>query len=168
MGLVLRKIKKAKWYKHKAIPWLKEGELQADALADLKTTDNNLSFWIVEDDKSNLDRIITALAAKCQYVTNIDFVLLEQSVFDKLKIRYKKSIGDSHDLEINTKWHIDIIELTASKLYELAKEIQENGEKKRYNEKKVTKLIIESINTGKISKTNLQEKVLTKIDQLNK
>ncbi len=90
MGLVLRKIKKAKWYKHEAIPWLKEGELQADALADLKTTDNNLSFWIVEDDRSNLDRIITALAANCQYVTNIDFVLLKQSVFDKLKIRYKK------------------------------------------------------------------------------
>jgi hypothetical protein len=40
----LSKIRKSKWYKHNDVPWLAEGELQADALGDLATNANALSL----------------------------------------------------------------------------------------------------------------------------
>lgn len=152
MPLVLRKIKKAKWYKNGVVSWLKEGELQADALTDLKTTNNRLSVWLVQDDKSNLDRIITALASKCEYSTNIDFALLDQSILEQLVIKWEKTIGDSHDDEINHISHLDLIELTARKLYQFAHKIKTNGTTTRYPEKKVINLVIGAIKMGIIAK----------------
>jgi hypothetical protein len=74
---VLRKIRKAKWYKHQKVAWLKAGELQADAIGDLYTENNALSMWLVTDDKSNLQRVAAALAANCEYLGNLDYALLK-------------------------------------------------------------------------------------------
>ena len=63
MPLFLRIIRKAKWYKNEQVPWLPEGELQADTLTDLSTKSNELSVWHIEDDRSNLEQVVTALAA---------------------------------------------------------------------------------------------------------
>jgi hypothetical protein len=167
MPLVLRKIKKAKWYKNVVVPWLKKGELQADALTDLKTTNNRLSVWLVQNDKSNLDRIITALASTCEYLTNIDFALLDQSILEQLDIKWEKTKGDSHDDVINQTNHLDLIELTATKLYQFAHKIQTNGTMTRYLEKKVINLVIEAIRIGRIAKNRLNEKIQRRIRDIH-
>jgi hypothetical protein len=48
VALVLRKIRKSKWYKSGSVPWLEEGDLRADALSDLATKGNKLSvYWLM-------------------------------------------------------------------------------------------------------------------------
>ena len=52
--------------------WLAGDEVQADALVDLSTKDNELSVWLIENDKSNLEHVVTALAANCNTISNLD------------------------------------------------------------------------------------------------
>jgi hypothetical protein len=166
MPLVLRKIRKARWYKKDVVSWLKEGELQADVFVDLKTDANKLSLWLVEDNKSNLDRIIAAVASTSDDPSNIDFALFHRSLIDSLKINSEKTSGESHDQEANQLWHLNLIELSADKLFQLAQEIQKHGEKDRFYEKQVINLLIESIKAGKIPKNNLKEKLQRGIDKI--
>lgn len=95
MPLVLRKIRKSKWYKTERVSWLEEGQLQADALADLKTTNNELSVWHIEDDKSNLEEVVAALAANCDDVSNLDYALFDQQLLSEIDIRIKATKGGS-------------------------------------------------------------------------
>lgn len=163
MPLILRKIKKAKWYRNIDVPWLKPGELQADALADLKTTGNRLSVWLIQDDKSNLERVIAALASTCDVPTNIDFVLMDQSELQRLGIKWENTKGDSHDEQINHTHHLDLLELTATKLYDFANQIQVIGIKERYLEKTVMRLLIGAIRAGLIPQSKLKDRLRSEI-----
>lgn len=166
MAFLLRKIKKGRWYKHEAVPWLKQDELQADALLDLQTKGNKLSIWRVEDDRSNLNRIIAALVSTCDNATNIDFALLKQSIIDTLDIKIEKANGDSHDHELNQTCHLHLVELTTAKLYKLLQEIQKPGIRGRCLEKQVINLVIEATRTGKIPRTKLSQTIQNKLDQI--
>lgn len=163
MPLILRKIRKPKWYKNPGVPWLKGEDLQADALGDLNSKDNKLSVWLIEDNRSNLERVIAALASTCDSPTNIDIVLLEQNVLDKLSIRWLTTIGDSCDDEINKAFHIDLIQLTATKLFEFAGQIQQNGTKTRFLEKHVVQMLTKQISTGNISRDKIKQTLLDDI-----
>ena len=87
MPFILRTIRKSKWYKHERVPWLVEGELQADALGDLRTSDNELSVWLVEDDESNLEQVVTALAVTRQRISNVDYALFDLQFLSELNIK---------------------------------------------------------------------------------
>jgi len=94
---VLRKIRKAKWYKHENVPWLKVDELQADVLGDLYTENNALSVWLVTNDKSNLQRVAASLAANCEHLSNLDYALLNVELIADLNIKIVQKGGDSAD-----------------------------------------------------------------------
>jgi hypothetical protein len=121
MPFVLRKVRKAKWYKHENVPWLKAGELQADALGDLYTENNTLSVWLVTNDKSNLQRIAAALAGNCEYLSNLDYALLNVELIADLNIKIVQKAGDSADDTANNSWHYDLTELSAMDLLALAR-----------------------------------------------
>ena len=159
---ILRKIRKSKWYKHEDVPWLAEDELQADALGDLQTSNNELSVWRVEDDKSNLERIVTALAANVDHVSNFDYALLDMELLSKLSIQTKDSKGDTPDERANVAWHLDLMELSARKLMELAKAIMAKGEKGRVPKKKLAQLIEQGVNAEQIK---LKQGIRAKIDE---
>jgi hypothetical protein len=78
MPLILRKIRKARWYQYDRsdFPWLLEEDIPADPLGDLATNDNELSVWQINDDKSNLPRVAAALAANCDDISNLDYALI--------------------------------------------------------------------------------------------
>lgn len=159
MPLVLRKIRKSKWYKHEGVAWLAEGELQSDALTDLSTNNNELSVWYIKDDKSNLARIVAALAANSDHVSNLDYALFNEQVLSEIGIKVEKRKGATIDEEANTSWHCELVELSASRLMELAKAILTKAEKKRVQEKEVRELIKQSLNSGHIDKTKLKTRV---------
>src|SRR5262245_1715293 len=119
---LLRKITKAKWYDDESIP---VGEIQADALTDLRTDKNALSVWSVELDESSLAAVIAALASnKTAHVSKVDYVLLDDDVIARLDLRPVKSDGDSPHHEANTRWHLDLTGLTVSKIAGLAREVK--------------------------------------------
>jgi hypothetical protein len=161
---VLRQIRRSKWYKHPDVQWLEEGELQADALGDLETTHNELSVWHIQDDKSNLGRVVAALAIGngSRNLANVDYALVDlQTVLD-LDIQLVTTQGETLDAEVNS-WHRDLVEMTASKLMGLASAIQTNGEKERLSPKKVASLVNSSVEEGYIDRSKLSASVLKKL-----
>jgi hypothetical protein len=161
----LRKIRKAKWYKNPDVPWLAEGELQADALGDLATTANALSLWHVKDDKSNLDQVVAALAANTHAISNLDYALFDQQIVTEINIKFISTRGDSLDEEVNS-WHCDLIELSASKIMELAKAIQTQAEIKRIQVQEVIQLVAKGISSGRIDRTKMKSEAIEKIDRV--
>jgi hypothetical protein len=140
--------------------------LQADALGDLSTSNNTLSVWYVEEDRSNLEQIITALAATHQSLSNFDYALLEVQVLSGLNIPINPSPGNTPDGEANVSWHRDLIELSAQNLLELAQAIMARGEKARVSEREVRRLIGQAVASGRIERTRLQPRVRDEIDKM--
>jgi hypothetical protein len=160
---ILRKIRKAKWYRSEAVTWLAEGDLQADALVDLSTKGNRLSVYLIDDDLTNLGLIVAALAANCDFISDFDYALLPQGALSELNIRFEKLPGDTPDAEVN-RCHLDLIELTSSKIFALANTIGTSSERKRILSKRVLELVVQSVVSGRIEYTNLK----LKPDQLAK
>jgi hypothetical protein len=155
MPLILRKIRKARWHRNDDLDWLLPDEIQADSLLDLSTKDNQLSIYIVEDDRSNLERIIAALAGNCNFISNVDYALLPAEVLSEMGIEVAGVQGETSDEQVN-EVHRDLIHLSASKILELAQSISTRGERTRLTAKKVSEMIGRSIANGYIDKARLK------------
>ncbi|MCK4296647.1 MAG: hypothetical protein KAX28_08360 [Candidatus Marinimicrobia bacterium] len=163
MPLLLRKIRKSKWY---LLPWLSKGDLQADSIVDLSTKNNELSVWFIKDDKSNLERIITALAARCDYLSNFDYALFNPKILEEKNIKKRRSKGSSADDEANELWHLNLYELSALKILSLAQHIFNDGKIKRIQEKQIGKYINKGLQEGKIKPEVLKDGIKSKIGTL--
>jgi len=161
--LFLRIIRKAKWYKNEQVPWLPEGELQADTLTDLSTKSNELSVWHIEDDRSNLEQVVTALAAGRDNIASLDYALFDQQTLLAINIKIKETKGGSPDEKVNS-WHRDLVELSATKLMALAKVIQTEAVKGRILPKDIIRLIKQAIASGQIERAKLKPGIVAKID----
>lgn len=155
MSYIIRKIRKSKWYKNQNVFWLSEGELQADALSDFSTKDNKLSVWVVNNDKSNLHQIIAALTSKADRISNFDYVLLEENHLQLLGIKQIPTKGETHDSKANDTCHIDLVELTAEKLFKLVKIAYEHGTIDRIMNKEVKRIVSSSLERGNIDISSL-------------
>jgi len=148
----LRKIGKAKWHKYTVTD-----PLQSDALADLKTSSNTLSVWLIKDDKSNLEQVITALISSCDRFSNCDYVLIDINLVDSIGIKHEEVEGQT-PYAVANQWHRDLIDLTVDKIFNLAKVI-EPLDKGRFPEKNVKNLIREAYKNGQIDETKLMDKM---------
>ena len=145
MPFLLRKVKRTRWLNDDAIDWLPHDEPQADAFHDLTTGKNTLSFWEIEDDQSNLQRIIAAMAANCDALSNIDYVLVDRRAVESAQIELDQVPGETVDAEANRLWHYDLVHLSAAKLLELARHIKRFATFARCKEPVVLELIARSV-----------------------
>lgn len=162
MPKILRKIKKTRWYGADKIDWLAEGEIQAEALADLQTQSNILSVWIVEDNESNLGRVVAALAATCGSKTIVDYVTIDQKRIEDIGLLMKQTNGDSPDRTANSEWHRDLLQLTVNGVAALVAELSANGERNRMTWPKVKAEIQKSVDAGYISLNDIAAEDLRK------
>ena len=167
MPFILRKIRKAKWYRSDAVPWLAEGDLQADSLADLATKGNSLSVYVVADGHSNLERIVAGLSANCDFVSNFDYALFRQETLDEINIEVKETSGETPDTSVNA-WHRDLIELSASKIVALANQISTKAERKRILSRRILELLAQAVTSGQIDrdKLKLKPEQAARVDEL--
>lgn len=101
MTLVLREIyKHPPWYKVSVHPWLQNGEIPADPLTNLRTTVNSLSVWLVDNDRSNLERLVAALMAK-RDLKEFVYLLFDHIILDQMPIRVEEKFGATPDDGIN-------------------------------------------------------------------
>ena len=122
MAFFLRKLdRKAVFHK---VDWLMDGDVQADALHDLRTYSNTLSIWIVEEELGNLDRIIAALTATRQTIDKFDYALLDERFLSQIGVDRVQVKGKSCDDFANDLWHHDLRGLSGLKLVELASLMQ--------------------------------------------
>ena len=162
MGFLLRQIRKSKWYAHKDVPWLGEGNIQADALADLKTEDNALSVWFIEGDKTNLEDVVAALAAGRDVIANFDYALIDESLVTEIGIKVTATPGEVGDPRVRI-WHRDLAELSGGKLYGLALAISKHGEKQRVLPDTVTDLVRRAVASGGIRLADLKPEIASRI-----
>jgi hypothetical protein len=167
--LILRKIRKAKWYRSDAVPWLAREDLQADALVDLATKGNRLSVYVVEDDQSNLERIIAGLAANCDFISDFDYALFADEALDEIKINVEDTNGETPDAVVNS-WHRDLVELSAANIFALANVIGTRAERKRVLSRRVLQLVAHAVATGQIErgKLRLKRDQIAKVDRVLK
>jgi len=156
MTLVLRIIRKSSWYTE-GHPWLPNNALPADPVTDLRTIDNSLSVWEIDEDRSNLQRIVTALAGNRDRIEKIDCVIFAKRTIADVSIKTKKSKGGTSDEGVNG-WHLDLVEISAKKLLSLAKTIYDQGERKRILGKKIEELLGDGIKSGQIDPAKLRLK----------
>ena len=156
MPFFLRKISRAKW---NAL----NGDIPADALNDLKTSNNKLSFWKIDDHKQNLDQIVTALASMCDEITNLDYVLLDENLFSNIK--QEKTIGITCYHQAN-QWHVDLVELTVGQIVQIAQNIFKHPNcHDRKDKRELISLLSNAVKGQKIDMNKLKEKVREKLEK---
>lgn len=164
MSMWFRRIRKSKWYKNSEVPWLGVNDLQGDALTDLTTSNNTLSMWVVEDNLSNLSRIISAIASTNQNLSIIDYALIDFAIVEDLGVKVGIVPGDTPDKHANELWHRDFQELTAGQILGLADAIRMKGKLERFQSRTVLDLIKTAVKSGHIEKLSLSESIQKKIE----
>ena len=161
MAIFLRKIDARSLWQN-PLPgegWLGDRDLRADALRDLRTDENKLSiFEVNEEDGIPVKRIVAAIAAKRDFLAKVDFILFESDLLGNLDISSEKVAGDTLDPAVNAS-HIDLVCLTAAKLAEFGGRIRVDGKIERRAEKQVIALIKESLAQGFIDPGHLKPDV---------
>ncbi len=138
------------------VPWLKQGEVMSDALADLKTKGNALSVYEVGEDADE-GRITVALAASRDRVDNIDYAIFDAQ-FAELGIDVVRSEGMTPDAGVNEA-HRDLQHLTVRHVVGLAEAISNTGKFKRTQGKDVKTGILEAVSTGILDKGKMRSKL---------
>ena len=157
MSFVLRKLdRRAAFY---PVDWVQRGEVAADALCNLRTQGNALSVWLIDDNCTNLERIIAAVAAGRMKLDKLDYALIDPRTLDQLRIRITQEKGTSCDDDANTLWHQDLQNLSGAQLVELAVLMQTQAEFRRVHKKEVGQLIVASIRDGFIDPSRLDDKL---------
>ena len=158
-----RIIRKNRWYIEEALFYLQCGDIPADPLGDLRTDKNSLSVWLIEDDRSNLERVIAAFAAARQSLDHLDFTLFDFAIPAQINIKCEKSSGDTPDDAANESWHFKLSELSGLKLVALAKAILEKGHTERRFEADVRGLVRDAISKGQVSTSRMYPKLAQKL-----
>lgn len=156
MPLVFRKIKKSKWYKNDAVPWLADDDLQADALADLITKGNELSvFFLDQADHEALNRLVTALASNRKTIDHLEYALFAEDVLSEIGIKVTSKEADTPDPLVNT-WHRNLVELSARQLMYLAHAIRNRATKERVLEKRLRGMIIDALALDRVERAKMK------------
>ena len=157
MSFVLRKLDRRAAFH--PVDWVQSGDVAADALCNLRTQGNALSVWLVDDNRTNLDRIMAAVAAGRMKLDKLDYALIDPQALDELRIRITQERGASCDDDANTLWHQDLHDLSGAKLVELAVLMQTRAEFTRVHRTEVGHLIAASIRDGFIDPSRLDDKL---------
>lgn len=163
MPLILRAIRKNRWYTSDIISWLPKGEIQADPLGDLATGSNTLSMWQVENDTSNLKQVIAALASNRDSISNLDYAIFDIDLLADTGIKVEINQGAT-PYEMANYWHRDLVELTATKLVKLAETMLIHSHRERILEKTVLTWIKDAVKNGQIDRTKLSAGITKKLD----
>lgn len=156
MAQFLRTVRKAKWIRNPKLGWLGPQDIQADALGDLRSTDNSLSLYIVNDDSEEEKlRVAAALALTRDHIANVDFVLVEEQFLASIKVKVEVVDGETPDDYVN-KLHRDLSELSASQIYEIAKEIARKQSVQRLQQAVIIAEISKNVAANKIDISKLK------------
>lgn len=147
-------------------PWIAAGDVQADAVTDLRTSSNCLSIYLVHEQEEAVDRVIAALAATRDRFDALDYVVLDIEDFiefqQEFQIRLDNTPGNTPDDTVNT-WHRNLIELTDRKVVELAKAFVFHGQKIRKLRPQIKALVEQGVVNETLLKSRMNPKLLSRV-----
>ncbi len=163
MPRLLVKVKKAVWQRSAPPSFLAQGDIPADCLSDLNIKNNQLSAWYVHDDRSNLNRVLTALAASGAYLSNVDYLLFDDAIVTELGLEIRKTAGGTPDGHANREWHRDLTQLSGRKVLDLAVAVFYRSEAGRELEKTLLTSIKAAVAKNQIDTSKLQPKLAARV-----
>ena len=167
MPLVFRKIRQSRWIKEDLdFAWLGSGEIPGDPLGDLAPLKGDLSVFLINDGRSDPERVAAAMVTKQASLSNVDYVLAELGDLQNIGFEFEEAEGETADGLVNS-WHRNIIELSGSKVLALASTLWiSHLQIGRVSEKKVWKRIVEGVSTGEIDRSKLSSNIKKLINDL--
>jgi hypothetical protein len=128
-------------------------------LKDLSTTGNVLSVWEIHDDRTNLNRVVGAMAVTGDGIVNFDYALLDWRTVEESGFQIEKCDGDTPDVLANTSWHYDIVRLSGMELVRLAKIVSDSPPTviDRVNPPKLKDIIVSNVKSGAIDLNNIKK-----------
>lgn len=163
MPLLLLKVRKAVWQRTSLPSFLAEGDIPADCLADLNLQGNTLSVWHVEDDRSNLNRVVTALASACDFVSNVDYLVFNSTVVTGLGLKVRQTAGGTRDSVANRSWHCDLVELSGRKVLDLAVAIFYNSDVQRVPKKTILDWLKRAVADSEVDHSKLTPRISAEV-----
>lgn len=163
MPRLLVKVHKIVWEKSGLPSFLKRGDIPADCLSDLNTEQNELSVWYIENDGANLNRVLTALAATCGFVSNLDYLIFDYEIVTALGLTITKTDGETPDSVANRSWHRDLAKLSGENLLKFALAIFYDSSVIRIPKKKIGEWLKTALANGELDlklPPGLAEKIL--------
>ena len=168
MPFLARQIKQARWLS--AIESFDRGgsDIYPDCLGDLATKESAISLWLVEDDQSNLDEIVCALAACREAVDSLDLLLLPSSIPTSIGT-VSVSVENSPYPEAYNNWHRNLGDLSGQRLIQLARYIVSGDQHpKRIKKDRVGEILLSRFQAGKLKVDLLNKKLRGQLEGLAK
>ena len=160
MTVGLRKIKMSRWLDRPSD--FPAGTVTADAVTDLRTTQNALSVFIVRsDDTAALRRIASAVTADATSLEHFEYFLFPLEGLASLGLEMSSAPGTTSDDVVNS-WHRDIIALTGESLVLFASFLGGN-EAGRLLKRDVAKELVVSLNEGRYTRSPKCQKDLDRL-----
>ncbi len=149
MAKLLRKVKQNRWFRADVQHLLDVGDVPADAIGDLSTSQNSLSVYRVEGEIAEVERVARALASGANHLDNVGYVLFDEALLAKASIEMATTNGGTVDSVVN-KWHVDLTNLTGKKLVALTTLIFLEGESGIILKKRIIELVREGLNSKEL------------------
>ena len=157
MSYFVRKFAKPKWTRT-AIndnPF----DIPSDVIcSDLKTADNTLSVWEIEDE-TKLEDAVLAITSGGDRLDTIDIIWIEKREIEMKGVSYKQSPGDT-PIKQFVDTHVDLCQLSYYKIGLVAESISEKVARdvqiKRYTQTDLKKIYKSAISNGIIDKDSLK------------
>ena len=149
--------RQARWLIYPDLTWLEDGEVQADALLDLKSVGNKLSVYKV-DHEEDAERIVVALAANRDNLAVMDYALFEEVSLITANISIVKQAGETPDDEVNTL-HYNLSDLTVHRLAKLA-EVVSAGQHTRIPRKEMRTKLCRALDAGVLNRGKVKHWLL--------
>ena len=143
--------------------WLPAGEVPAEAVQDFRADGNELSAWYVEPDRSNLDRVLTAIAANREHFEKLDYAVFDDAVVSHCGITIRTTPGQLPDEHASRTWHRDLIELSGRKLVTLAESIASGSPAERKPLPKIKELLTSAARDGHIKRELMKDELAAKL-----
>ncbi len=148
MPLLLRTVRQNRWLKEEAAPFLAIDDVPADPVCDLLTHQNLLSVWEVAQDRSNIERIVRAVAIGRTAIADTGYVIFDSDLLPAAGIEIRESAGASLDTGANA-WHRDLV-VSGNKLVALTRAILRNGESGTVLKVRLREIVEEGKRNGQI------------------
>jgi hypothetical protein len=152
LSLLVRKISRAKWPNvHTELK-----DFPGDVFVDLRTSNNELSVWSI-DNIDELDKAIIALAVapKNSSIENIDVVWVDEKLFEAARIPINNEFGDTAATAYRTL-HRNIYGITYSSLGKVAEIISKSileDNRRRIPKREVISIVKKAIDDGSVEKS---------------
>lgn len=161
MAFLARGIDQKRWY---AAIGATADPLPADPLGDLKTTNDMLSVWEVPVNLSNLEDIVTGIAAKRQAIEAFDIAWIDEADVSALGVEIQTSPGDSLLAHVNGD-HRHLVDLKAETLVAIADRIRHTQNFRDFSKREIGELMARAIRLGHLSVAQLKEKARTYLEK---